>query len=855
LTKISEEQKSFDIDNAVDSLHCSPNKEILQRSPLLMGLACMLAFKGYDLGSNELELYNNIFKLIDDVPRTRQIEYSFPDTTHNLFLNAVSWTLISNNFAPKAEVLDFCSKVLSAELEINKFKAANYCEELLNYWEGVGVLESLNHAEHNTITFIHKSFSEYCAARYFSYMKDEDKAEALKVDQKYFHEVAKFACFLGEADYIVTYDLNSLGSIATEEQYDIVKHCIGLVSPCSEKLSQKVLNKLLVLAFKLISTPLKNKALQIANKLTVIVEKRQNEIAKIANKYVDSKYSWCRLSAWTLLSQCDEKYFCLESFIEFCKSSDIKPVSKTNSSLLSGGKLRFNFGDPEPDLLEIISLNYLDKLFEHKLPSSNQVASEYIELTGHITIDFKGKLERILNKNSAQKDLHLSLVNKLKELESGYKYSFLGEEYIEQQRLVYKEMLELFILVSGVEQYDKSLNLKPPLKSISALLDATNYWDTPAHSHWSWPEKYNKEPLLETLKCVCELSSIDVIELGNEAHYFIKEFETYPDLYFYDYVPHIDTFFNWEDCKKLNPDSKLLSQAMFFTQDWVRYAAAHLLYNGTDKLTLLELLRTALLEPQNKSSRVFAIIALALGEDGEKALLEVFPKLEQHAKEFVLQVFNETDEVFNKHQIVRFALEELLPDEETAYQAAKLLDKLYSKENDDLKIIDNAYNHWKVHETPHPERGKARVVPKSPRDFLLPIIVKSSEVRFEQTLTFLSDKRGEIVKLGGKCLQELLTNSRESRTMLIDAAVSGSVSLHHLVDAINLNTDFDESQVTLICNLLSSSNASFRRAAMAILKEEYLSLDAINKYLSYLMNDEEQEIKVEAGEIQYLLST
>lgn len=41
---------------------------------------------------------------------------------------------------------------------------------------------------------------------------------------------------------------------------------------------------------------------------------------------------------------------------------------------------------------------------------------------------------------------------------------------------------------------------------------------------------------------------------------------------------------------------------------------------------------------------------------------------------------------------------------------------------------------------------------------------------------------------------------------------------------------------------------------MSILKEEYLSLDAINEYLSSLINDEEQEIRVKAGELQYLLS-
>lgn len=533
--------------------------------------------------------------------------------------------------------------------------------------------------------------------------------------------------------------------------------------------------------------------------------------------------------------------------------SVLKPISAFKSSLLSGRGFTLGLRDPECNLLEILSINYIEKLFEHELPNRDKVASQYIEVARHITRSFTAKLKKVLE-NSSQHDLCLSLIKKLNKLEGDYINPWFTDEYQSQQRLYYKEMLELFILVSGIEQFDESLNIRPPFKSISALLDATDYWNTPANSHWHWPEKYNQEPLLETLGCICELASIDVIELGNEAHYFIKKLENEPDLHFYNYIPHIDTFFSWEDCKKLNPNSQLLSQAMFFTQDWVRYSAAHLLYNGTDKLTLLELLRTALLEPQNKSSMVFTLIALAIGEEGEDVILGVFTKLEEHAKEFVLQVFNETDEIFNKKQMVRFALEELVSDEETAYQAAKLIDRLYSADIDKgaIEVIENAYNHWKIHETPYPEGGG--VVPESPRDYLLPILMKDSVMSFEEAVAFLADERGEIVKTGKEGLQALLAKSSENKTMLIEAAVNGTVPFHYLVDAINSNIDLDKYQISLICNLISSPNASFRRSAMSILKEKYLSLDAINEYLNCLINDEEQEIRVKAGELQYLLS-
>jgi hypothetical protein len=218
------EPGSLDVEctHAFFMAECAANEasRVAARSPLLLSLMVSLATRRVSFGVSRVSLYDALFRVYEEGIADRSPAFGVPRATARRFLDVLGWTLQMNPAPTVISALLACAPVLARDFGLSAIRAAELAEQCSEFWESHGMVERLRVGIDETITFVHRTFGEYSAARYLANMPPIERDARLSeyVRQDGWHEVIEFAAALGIADAVVDAALRSAADVTTSAQ-------------------------------------------------------------------------------------------------------------------------------------------------------------------------------------------------------------------------------------------------------------------------------------------------------------------------------------------------------------------------------------------------------------------------------------------------------------------------------------------------------------------------------------------------------------------------------------------------------------------------------------------------------------
>ena len=185
---------------AKDALAATPAAEAITASPLLLGMAASLIIRDQHLPRTRPKLYEAMIGLFE----TRDaLGTGLAGFLVSRVLDIVGWELVHDSSQDWRQLERAACVILANDLGTTPLAAASQFVTAFEHWERAGVLERLQFGTDQLVSFTHRTFAEFAAARYLVEMGPAGRA-ALKrmVDDAAFAEVVSFAGALGLGDEI-----------------------------------------------------------------------------------------------------------------------------------------------------------------------------------------------------------------------------------------------------------------------------------------------------------------------------------------------------------------------------------------------------------------------------------------------------------------------------------------------------------------------------------------------------------------------------------------------------------------------------------------------------------------------------
>lgn len=203
----------------------SPHIEaLIAHSPFMASLVALLVARGRRVPQTVVELYRDILRLVNDEPPPRLVVDPPPRPTAERVLYALGWYLQQHPLASASDGIAHCGRTLADQLGITVGAAEDHVDRCLAYWHALGVVERVRHAEHDMLTFVHKSLGEFAAAKHLVSLPEATRAQAIAQCDA-LPEVQKFGASLGLASEITEWMLTS--ATTSEARFGAVER------PCS----------------------------------------------------------------------------------------------------------------------------------------------------------------------------------------------------------------------------------------------------------------------------------------------------------------------------------------------------------------------------------------------------------------------------------------------------------------------------------------------------------------------------------------------------------------------------------------------------------------------------------------------
>lgn len=810
--------------------------DIMVRTPMLLGIVTSLAIRRVNFGQTKSSLYERIFRLFGETQTTRTVS-DLPKATLLRFLEILGWITIKYPTYYLEETIKKCSKILADELQISLLNSQVTCEKCLNHWESVGMLEKLRHAGNVTVTFIHKTFGEYAAARHLVAKENKNQLTmiALELDNPSFTETLVFAGSLGLVNEVVSEMLKKADEPLIRQK--MVGKILEIISNSETALDTVILNSILDIAFPYLTSSSRLVAFPIAEGILAVCKRFPVEVCPRAALLIDHPQSWTKLAAWAIVTVGGLSYYKLESLIQAFKEL---PTMAGDKGKLFSGDFRIHLNNRR--LIEAFTLSAIEQII------ANCSSIEVKEIIGtslqkdFMTVGLSMRITSLLNAHG------------IRELSDAmhshwFDYSLIDRfnepEYINAQEKAIREIFgnlqkSVCSLVPKVP-YDEAVPKN--LLYLSAFIDASGYGNMPISDIWDWREPYDNEAIQETLCGIVKISGIDPVCLGHETHILLQDFSKNGITNIYKRTVHVDTNPDWELVQHSNLDIQKIERALYHRSDWIVQLAANLLININDVFELNNIVKRVL--KNGRSTSLWAAIEIGKKTDEIYLTELVIERLQkplssgcQYLFKFLSERKPKLDDILL--YILRSGL--MYSDPITATNAAELSESVATPGLDQLKtLLNEAYLYWKNHEEPYPVNGG--VIPDSPRAKILAARLKISLPKHSDLLQYASDVRSDVKDIAEPILFEHLKSNESLRDAFLSGIKNCEIQADLLTESIRLRVPFSDEHCANICDLLNHSDAKIRSAAVELLRSGRLNQDQINFWVCKLLEDKEQDIR------------
>ena len=830
------------LDIASTELEKSASSAIISRSPQLLGMAAALLMRGGALGATKAQLYQDLFALIEGAPNLRSGGRDIPRTTLTRMLDLLGRTLIIGPLEPEAVILDRCADHLEIELGEPRLKTLEIASACLRHWEDVGLVEKVHHGSRALLTFIHKTFAEFAAARYLCDLKTPEmqRAEiANRVDDDAWAEVLNFAGGIGLADSIVSL-LAAAGESGTINQ---LERALSIVVDPEARVSPEMQRQIVELAFNHVDGNHIDDVFSLGIALADVAKSNPGLVEQPAACRLQSPRFSTRLIAWTCGIETGEE-FCELDAIPSVIHDFMEEVSQSSGPSLLGGLILVGKGK-DRELLQRLALGFIRRILDEW---PHDIADQYIGETFNrapfSTFGFQLKLEALYKEIGRKYSLPVRLGNV-----SGQLSRMLqpDEEYDRATCTALRALCSSLVpkeeLFNGVD-----LEQSPPVQ-LSAFLEIVGFSDVGVDDVWAWTEPYDSEMVREVLKALAEISPVDKSALVVDTKAMLTRIDELQEANGYKLllsmisvdVPPPD----WSAAKTLKLDQTKLKKALGHKSAWLVQAATNLL-SGLGETTA-EMAAELLANGQGYA--LGATVHLTMELDPEIAtelLLSRSKGPDTPGKYYLFKALNELDPPWDKalFDAVQTGLMSLTAEvaEEAAVLALKYVESGAPVPAD---LLNEAFQHWTAHEKPYPQNGG--VIPNSPRKTLLKGLLKLGAVEDEALMNLCRDTRGDVRETAAGPFLERIGVSDGIRASFVNEVKTLPARL--LSRALDAQVPFSVTEVDQLCILLEDEDAKWRLASSELLRPIYLEAKMLKSLGEKLSYDSHQEVRQSAARV------
>lgn len=826
-------------DIAGDALKSRNVESVVARSPLLLGMAAVILARGRTLGRSKAELYGRMFELIDHLPNTRNPEPPATPSVLHRFLNVLGWNMVANPTAQTTQLATLCVEVLSGELGIPPLGARELVDKCADYWQAAGTIERVRHGDQETLTFIHKTFGEFSAARFLVATEPSEQRLILAtvLAEEAWVEVLTFAGSLGAADLVTSSFLSNLTN--TTPGVALLNRALALAADAEPPPNVEIRQDLLKAAFSYLSFDRPSWGHSVGEALIGVAERFPTEVGPFAAVHLIGEHAWTRVASWTCAVISGPAFYSLDELIKQLEVIPTLADAGFRSTL--GGFVEFGGGNLQ--ILQRFIIAATEAILDRcPAEQADKILPPVVSQEKLYTWGGMQQMTELMRRKNKKYPLHTSA------LDRAWTSNIVGsKEYNAAQRVAYRKMLEALLNLStaSIEKSDEKDSTQ--LLHMSAFIHLIKFLESPLYDMWGWGQSYDVAAVQEVFRGIVGITPVDRTQLLSDAEKMLARLESLRDedvFNIWHSVVAVDVpeFFE-EKAKDLNLNYELLESALYHRSSWLVQLALYLYILAGDPSHVKSAVVRLLEKGNNLTLSAAAYLAEKLGTkqatdfacdrlkkplvSGCEHLFHLLSRLKPRPDEAVLAAISNGL---------------LTGDEDTAVAAATLANEL---ENPSavhlLPIIARGYDHWFKHEKPYPTAGG--VIPKSPRGRLLLTRLKIEPPTVESLFNYAADPRSDVVDIATKAMVQALAESPEARASFTDAIMGSRPSPRLLREALQSQVPFAAPEVQSLCRLLEADDPRLRYAALGLLCEPYLAKERAVALAKLRLSDTELDIR------------
>lgn len=820
------------------------------RSPLLLTLMVSLALRNISFGSSRVELYERLFQTYaDGVADRRPLREGVARETAVRFLDTLGWTLQSFPGSLLAATLTRCAESLAADLGIAPLSARAIADQCLAYWENHGMVERLQVGADSTLTFVHRTFGEYAAARYLVALRGRDRRAILKsrLGHADWNEVLEFTAALGSAD-----DILAAALALSEDELsgaDILTQCLHAVSRGQPEVTAPHRRRLMERVLRRVDDREKRVTLQLGAQLLEIQRRHPESLAGAMPDLINSRFPWTRLVGWALIvtspgARPDAQTVadCLITLRSWYKEEYLHPYEGLSAT---AGQF---------ELLSAFAIGATRIIIEQLPREQGDTVLERAFSDGSWSLN---TLEEVSNLVRSAGRLELKLGSRMDGRSAIHESTMLSTR---AEIALLERILAAFPSDPTAVMHDGKL--QDELLNLSATLEILGYWTAAVSDIQNVATLVKPDDARELIPAVVDLLGISRTELIRETSQLLSELNALDGhrqrwMRLRERTPRVDVDLDMSSRSSLQIDLAALVRGLLHPATFVTRLAALLTYIRVEDEQLPALLRRVLPYAHEPGLWHAAVFTKALPRPQAAELLlsqlqnpprpgahHLFDALAEYASAATNAEERETDlEAFARGNVERALCNGLLSDDATiAQSAAKLAAALPDpSQHARLPLLRQAYAFWQQHEEPYPiDTGP---IPDSPRAELLRILLRATRPTFDELLTYAVDPRSDVRDVAIPYLLAEITADPNAADRFLAAIATEQIPPRLLQDALARSVELTDSQRQTVLALLKHESSTVRYAALGILNRRYLAPDLIAREARGLTTDPNASIR------------
>lgn len=799
--------------------------EAISTSPHLLGMAAVLISSSGELPDTRPRLYSELIGLFETVGGA---VVSRPSSSHVAahVLNGLGWLLMQDSLAPADTLTERCAELLAEPMGSTKLAMTERVETVLRYWEQLGIIEQLHHNGTAYWTFVHKTFTEFAAARYLKDLPDEQRTKHLNrlVDQPDWHETIAFAGGLGLGDEIARLLVERRASVYSGQ----MERALAIAGDRDAEVTDGFVQQLTELAFAAVQAE-EGGRFSVGLALSDLAEVHSSIVGPIAAKYLHDERSAVQLVAWACVVSAEFGSYGADELAQVL-STLLPTISKSLSASLLGGLRLFSAKDR--DLIERIALAALDAQPDNNLKNFAETQLGH-EVLG--SFRFEGKVTTLLMARGIAKEVELpwgrsSAASAITSLNT--------EEWRYASASALRALAEAVLVESGVAS---SPGPEPSrLYQFGALMTLTGFNEVPAYDVYRWEDIYDATAVRIVVQALVNASAIDPQALSAEASVILQRMDANGGVDSFD-LPRIDI--SEPDCRKaatLVSDRSMLVAGMNHGSIWMAFVAGNILAAST--LTQEES-RSLLDDAAGASSLWAATEVVRVQQPANVANTLILDRLAGSLPDGTEYLFKglEEGEVERSSALCEAIRRGLASESFEIASAAANLAKSLAERGQPLEVQDiiDAYDNWLDYESKY----EGDSIPSSPRETLLKLLISQNALDETRLLATLDDKQSGVRDAAKEGVLDAIAMSESFKNTVIDRILSRSLPPAIAASLLQHEMPISDEQTRALETLISEQDPAWRRVGVELLRQCYFSSDQIVEYCAKLSADDKDEIR------------